>query len=99
MHPHFSCYTSHPVKPEQTGLAFKAAGTVAELFLNREQSLVVDLMLLPLLQHLSEEPRWQLWLTPQNKLSRCWLKTAGLPLNKLMQIRQKNNLSLLNYDE
>lgn len=49
---------------------------------------MMQLMLLPLLQQLSEESRWQLWLTSAQKLSRPWLKAAGLPLDKVMQIQQ-----------
>jgi cell division inhibitor SulA len=34
--------------------------------------------LLPLLQQLGQQSRWQLWLTPQQKLSREWVQSAGL---------------------
>lgn len=44
--------------------------------------------MLPLLQQLGQQSRWQLWLTPQQKLSREWVQSAGLPLSKVMQISQ-----------
>lgn len=46
------------------------------------------LLLLPLLQQLGQQSRWQLWLTPQQKLSREWVQASGLPLTKVMQISQ-----------
>lgn len=46
---------------------------------------MTQLLLLPLLQQLGTQSRWQLWLTPQQKLSRDWLLRSGLPLDKVMQ--------------
>lgn len=53
------------------------------------------MVLLPLLKQLGQQSRWQLWLTPQQKLSRTWVKTTGLPLAKTMQIRQMTPKSTL----
>ena len=50
--------------------------------------MMTQLLLLPLLQQLGQQSRWQLWLTPQQKLSREWVQSAGLPLTKVMQISQ-----------
>jgi cell division inhibitor SulA len=36
------------------------------------------------------QSRWQLWLTPQQRLSREWVESAGLPLTKVMQVSQMN---------
>ena len=49
---------------------------------------MTQLLLLPLLQQLGQQSRWQLWLTPQQKLSREWVQASGLPLTKVMQISQ-----------
>jgi cell division inhibitor SulA len=40
--------------------------------------MMTQLLLLPLLQQLGQQSRWQLWLTPQQKLSREWVQSAGL---------------------
>ncbi|CBA29741.1 Cell division inhibitor sulA [Cronobacter turicensis z3032] len=48
------------------------------------------MVLLPLLQQLGLQSRWQLWLTPQQRLSREWVESAGLPLTKVMQVSQMN---------
>ena len=54
--------------------------------------MMTQLLLLPLLQQLGQQSRWQLWLTPQQKLSREWVQSAGLPLTKVMQISQLSPL-------
>ncbi|SFM90845.1 cell division inhibitor SulA [Izhakiella capsodis] len=75
------------------------SGTIAELVFSKNQSAVMHLMLLPLLQQLSIESRWQLWLTSKHKLSRHWLKSTGLPLDKMMQIQspgEKPTLEAMN---
>ncbi|CAK9884617.1 MAG: Cell division inhibitor SulA [Candidatus Erwinia impunctatus] len=46
-------------------------------------------ILLPLLQQLALQSRWQLWLTPQRRLSTQWLQQSGLPLSKVMQISRQ----------
>lgn len=51
-----------------------------------EQPGMMQMLLLPLLQQLSQQSRWQLWLTPAHKLSRVWMQEAGLPLEKSMHI-------------
>lgn len=50
--------------------------------------MMTQLLLLPLLQQLGQQERWQLWLTPQQKLSRQWVQASGLPLSKVMQVSQ-----------
>ncbi|EHD04302.1 Cell division inhibitor [Salmonella enterica subsp. enterica serovar Wandsworth str. A4-580] len=50
--------------------------------------MMAQLLLLPLLRQLGQQSRWQLWLTPQQKLSREWVQSSGLPLTKVMQISQ-----------
>ncbi|MFG1175264.1 SOS-induced cell division inhibitor SulA [Erwiniaceae bacterium CAU 1747] len=62
-----------------------AAGLVSELIYSENQPGMTQLLLLPLLQQLGKQSRWQLWLTPQQKLSRDWLQRSGLPLDKVMQ--------------
>ncbi len=63
-------------------------GLISEVVYREDQPAMTQLLLLPLLQHLGQQSRWQLWLTPQQKLSREWVQSAGLPLTKVMQISQ-----------
>ena len=63
-------------------------GTISEIVYSEESPWVTHCILLPLLLQLGCQSRWQLWLTPQQKLSRKWLEACGLPLNKVMQSRQ-----------
>lgn len=60
-------------------------GLISEIVYRKDEPWVVHCILLPLLQQLGQQSRWQLWLTPQQKLSKQWLQSAGLPLNKVMQ--------------
>ena len=64
------------------------AGLISEVVYREDQPMMTQLLLLPLLQQLGQQSRWQLWLTPQQKLSREWVQSAGLPLAKVMQINQ-----------
>lgn len=43
----------------------KVTGLVSELVYSLEKLDIAQLLLLPLLQQLGTESRWQLWLTPQ----------------------------------
>ena len=54
---------------------------------------MMQMMLLPLLQQLSQQSRWQLWLTPAHKLNRTWLQESGLPLDKSMHIADSERLN------
>jgi len=54
---------------------------------------MMQMMLLPLLQQLSQQSRWQLWLTPAYKLNRTWLQESGLPLDKSMHIADSERLN------
>ncbi|HBW1450790.1 TPA: cell division inhibitor SulA [Klebsiella pneumoniae] len=63
-------------------------GLISEIVYREDQPMMTQLLLLPLLQQLGQQSRWQLWLTPQKKLSREWVQSAGLPLSKVMQISQ-----------
>ncbi|MDV5355995.1 SOS-induced cell division inhibitor SulA [Enterobacter asburiae] len=65
-----------------------ATGLISEVVYHEDQPMMTQLLLLPLLQQLGLQSRWQLWLTPQQKLSREWVQSAGLPLTKVMQINQ-----------
>lgn len=65
-----------------------STGLISEVVYREDQPLLTQLLLLPLLQQLGQQSRWQLWLTPQQKLSREWVQAAGLPLTKVMQINQ-----------
>lgn len=54
---------------------------------------MMQMLLLPLLQQLSQQSRWQLWLTPAHKLNRTWMQESGLPLNKSMHIADSERLN------
>ena len=58
-----------------------------------EQPGMLQLLLLPVLKQLSEQSRWQLWLTPAQKLNRNWMQQAGLPLEKSMHITESERFS------
>ncbi|NIF20645.1 MULTISPECIES: SOS-induced cell division inhibitor SulA [Pantoea] len=63
----------------------QSGGGITELRCS-EQLGMLQMLLLPLLQQLSQQSRWQLWLTPAHKLNRAWLQQSGLPLEKSMHI-------------
>ena len=67
---------------------YNARGLISEVLYRADQPMMTQLLLLPLLQQLGQQSRWQLWLTPQKKLSRQWVEASGLPLSKVMQVRQ-----------
>lgn len=64
-----------------------STGLISEVLYREDQPMMTQLLLLPLLQQLGLQERWQLWLTPQ-KLSRQWVQASGLPLSKVMQVSQ-----------
>ena len=72
----------------QAKSAGDSTGLISEVVYREDQPAMTQLLLLPLLQQLGQQSRWQLWLTPQQKLSREWVQSAGLPLTKVMQINQ-----------
>ncbi|WP_435947782.1 SOS-induced cell division inhibitor SulA [Dryocola sp. BD586] len=67
-------------------------GVISEVVYSEDQPWMTQLVLLPLLQQLGQQSRWQLWLTPQQKLSRQWVQASGLPLTKVMQVSQLDPL-------
>lgn len=62
-------------------------GVISEVVYVEDQP-VVGHILLPLLRLLGTQSRWLLWLTSSRKLSRPWLEQSGLPLEKMVQLRQ-----------
>ncbi|WP_312948916.1 SOS-induced cell division inhibitor SulA [Superficieibacter sp.] len=72
-----------------------STGLISEVVYREDQPMMTQLLLLPLLQQLGQQSRWQLWLTPQQKLSREWVQAAGLPLTKVMQISQMSPCNTL----
>ena len=71
-----------------TSSARPSTGLISEVLYREDQPMMTQLLLLPLLQQLGQQSRWQLWLTPNQKLSRQWVQSAGLPLTKVMQVSQ-----------
>jgi len=84
----FSPATTATIFSEMSQTPADMHGLISEIVYREDKPWVAHCILLPLLQQLGHQSRWQLWLTPQQKLSRKWLQTAGLPLNKVMQSRQ-----------
>ncbi|MFU0963793.1 SOS-induced cell division inhibitor SulA [Kluyvera ascorbata] len=72
-----------------------SAALISEVLYREDQPMMAQLLLLPLLQQLGQQSRWQLWLTPQQKLSRQWVQESGLPLAKVMQLRQMSSCDML----
>ncbi|CAM7642909.1 SOS-induced cell division inhibitor SulA [Citrobacter sedlakii] len=83
-----SSFSSTANKMARVSIEKATAGLISEVVYREDQPMMTQLLLLPLLQQLGQQSRWQLWLTPQQKLSREWVQSAGLPLSKVMQIRQ-----------
>ncbi|MCU5775149.1 cell division inhibitor SulA [Erwiniaceae bacterium BAC15a-03b] len=83
------------VRPSRHAAASTTAsgGWISELTYSEDQPGMTQMLLLPLLQQLGTQSRWQLWLTPPQKLSRHWLQQSGLPLDKVMQIPQSAEIS------
>ncbi|MDX7991419.1 cell division inhibitor SulA [Xenorhabdus sp. Reich] len=79
--------------PHYTSLTAK--GMVSELIYN-EQHPVINHILLPLLRQSGNEDRWLLWVTPDKRLSRQWLVSSGLPLNKVVQLNQIRPIASIN---
>lgn len=74
-------------------------GLISEIVYREDQPMMTQLLLLPLLQQLGQQSRWQLWLTPQQKLSREWVQSAGLPLSKVMQISQLSPSHTIDFND
>ncbi|TCV98180.1 SOS-induced cell division inhibitor SulA [Biostraticola tofi] len=62
-------------------------GIISEVVYFDDQQ-AVGHILLPLLRQLGKQSRWLLWLTSSRKLSRLWLEQSGLPLGKVVQLRE-----------
>jgi cell division inhibitor SulA len=84
----FSSATATTIFSEKSKTSADMHGLISEIVYREDKPWVAHCILLPLLQQLGHQSRWQLWLTPQQKLSRQWLQAAGLPLHKIMQSRQ-----------
>ncbi|WP_313079258.1 SOS-induced cell division inhibitor SulA [Atlantibacter sp.] len=84
-----------PIRPAKPHPEFSTApemkGMVSEIVYQEDQPWMTQCVLLPLLQQLGQQSRWLLWLTPNQRLSRSWLQTSGLPLTKVMQANPTNS--------
>lgn len=81
---------------EQTLPPGTTSGWISELNYNEKTPGATQFVLLPLLQQLGAQARWQLWLTPPQKISRHWLLQVGLPLNKMIEVPQCGAISTVN---
>lgn len=80
------------LSPAPSQADHEVRGLISEVVYSEDQPWMTQLLLLPLLQQLSQQSRWQLWLTPKQKLSRQWVEASGLPLAKVMQVSQLDAL-------
>lgn len=90
MHTHFLKSPSATASFRQASsctTSAQASGLISELIYCDNQPGITQMLLLPLLQQLGTQSRWQLWLSPPQKLSRSWLRQSDLPLNKVMQVQ------------
>lgn len=64
---HIVLRRSHPqqVKLRCVSTENTTAGLISEVVYREDQPMMTQLLLLPLLQQLGQQSRWQLWLTPQ----------------------------------
>jgi len=92
MRTHFSGPADRSHRFASPGLAQPSLGGITELR-SSEQPEMMQLMLLPVLKQLSEQSRWQLWLTPAHKLNRSWMQQSGLPLEKSMHITESGRFN------
>ena len=76
-----SSFSSAASKIARVSTENTTAGLISEVVYREDQPMMTQLLLLPLLQQLGQQSRWQLWLTPQQKLSREWVQAlASSPL-------------------
>lgn len=88
-----AAFNSTPACAGDTSQTEGATGLISEMIYGENQPGMTQMLLLPLLQQLGTQSRWQLWLTPQQKLSRSWLMQSGLPLDKVMQVSQSGAIT------
>ncbi|MCT4714285.1 cell division inhibitor SulA [Enterobacteriaceae bacterium H18W14] len=89
---HIASSSSVALTPAESFAGNDARGLISEVVYSEDQPWMTQMVLLPLLQQLGQQSRWQLWLTPQQKLSRQWVQASGLPLTKVMQVSQLDPL-------
>lgn len=92
MRTQFSGHADRSQHFASSSLAQPSLGGITELR-SSEQPGMMQLMLLPVLKQLSEQSRWQLWLTPAHKLNRSWMQQSGLPLEKSMHITESERFN------
>ena len=63
-----SSFSSAASKIARVSTENTTAGLISEVVYREDQPMMTQLLLLPLLQQLGQQSRWQLWLTPQQKL-------------------------------
>lgn len=62
-----SSFSSTASKIARVSTENTTAGLISEVVYREDQPMMTQLLLLPLLQQLGQQSRWQLWLTPQQK--------------------------------
>ncbi|GKX51818.1 SOS-induced cell division inhibitor SulA [Budvicia aquatica] len=60
-------------------------GLVSEIIYDPQNPFTFHL-LLPFVQQLSHQPRWQLWLAPDRRINRYWINSLGLPAQKTISL-------------
>ncbi len=72
----------------QNAVGRVSTGLISEVRVYQKTALLTQPSVNAALQQLGQQSRWQLWLTPQQKLSRNGFSLVGLLLTKVMQINQ-----------
>ncbi|WP_159564447.1 SOS-induced cell division inhibitor SulA [Budvicia diplopodorum] len=62
-------------------------GLVSEIVYDPQNPFTFHL-LLPFLQQLGHQPRWQLWLSPDSRMNRYWINSLGLPTQKTVSLNK-----------
>ncbi|AKJ43859.1 hypothetical protein QQ39_11060 [Pragia fontium] len=70
---------------DKSSLGRYGANLVSEIVYDPQNPFTLHL-LLPFLQQLGQQPRWQLWLSPERRLNRYWINSLGLPEKKTVAL-------------
>ncbi|WP_075181163.1 SOS-induced cell division inhibitor SulA [Pantoea sp. 1.19] len=102
MHTHHSHRQPAPTTPAapscKPATSLTGRGLVSEVIYHPQRPGISQMLLLPLLQQLAHQSRWQLWLTPPHKLRREWFEQAGLNVGKVMQLPQESAAGINSID-
>ena len=90
-----SSFSSAASKIVRVSTENTTAGLISEVVYREDQPMMTQLLLLPLLQQLGQQSRWQLWLTPQQKLSREWVQASCHTVESMVRALRTGNYSVV----